>query len=129
MIQMYENILLYKPIFMMLGGATVIVTGIFSIMAARLYQGNHPRVLTGPLYSTYLYGSVIAVVAGIGEYLMYRANDMSMSDQISMAVGICLLVFSVMVLFTIGGMCFASKCYKKPVASTLKRGPFDNLFR
>jgi hypothetical protein len=120
---MYENIVMYKGIFMWMGAIALILFGILSIVSARMFQGDDARTLTGPLYSTSICIGVVAVMGIISEYLIYKA------DKISLAVGISLMIFSLMILFTVSGLCLAAKCYKKPVASTLKRRPFDNLFR
>lgn len=120
---MYELLVEHKTIFMGMGAVAFGLFSIAAIYAARVLQGTMKKTLTSPIYSAYIYVVASAVIATVGEFLIYRA------DKISMAVGICLFVFAMMVLFATFCLSVAAKCYKKPLPSTLTRRPFDNLFR
>lgn len=111
---MYEILVENKILVMVSVGIVFVLLSVMAVLASRLLQGNTKRVLTGPLYSTYITIGIMGIITTFGGYLIY------LSDKISMAVGICLVVFSFMVLGTVFMLAFAAKTYKKPSENSKK---------
>jgi ABC-type molybdate transport system permease subunit len=108
-LSMYEMLVAYKIPLMVMGAVAIGLFALLALLSAWMFQGSTERKVTGPLYSSIICIGVVVCMCIVGEYLIF------LSDRLSMAFGLALMVFCVMVLFTVSGLCFAAKTYKKPI--------------
>ena len=113
---MYETIVEYKELIMMGGAILFILLAFLALLSAYMFQGSTQRRLSGHLYSTYIAIGIVSLLVAVAEYLIY------ISGKINMAIGLAMLIFSFMIMFTVSVLCFAAKSHKP--GTTLKLGMF-----
>jgi hypothetical protein len=118
---MYEQLVAYKDILAGLGILAVIIFSVLAVGSAWMFQGKSERKLSGPLYSTYIAVTVVAVMSITAGYLVY------LGSRITMIFGIVTFAFSLMILFTVSVLCWASMNRERGL-STGRGQPEPKLF-